>query len=165
MGQLKQAVGAGKTLVIGIGNEYRHDDAVGLIVARRLSESPSGNFTVLEHNGDGAALMETWKGVETVIVVDAVHSGAEAGAVRRFDVSHQPLPAETFRGSTHAFSLVEAVELSRTLNQLPSRFIVYGIEGQDFQAGSGLSDEVEKAVPHAAQRVLQEICAQGANSF
>jgi hydrogenase maturation protease len=151
--------------VIGIGNEYRRDDAAGLIVVRRLSESSVGDFTVLEHTGDGAALMEAWKDAETVIVVDAVRSGAEPGTVHRFDSSLQPFPASTFRGSTHTFSLVEAVELSRTLSQLPPHFIVYGIEGRDFEAGSGLSTEVEKAVPDVADRVLHEVRAGSSRLF
>jgi len=44
-------------LIIGIGNEYRSDDAVGLIVARRLKERLADSAIVLEQSGDGAALM------------------------------------------------------------------------------------------------------------
>jgi len=157
-----QSVLAGRILVIGIGNEYRGDDAVGLIVARRLAERFDPTITVLEHNGDGADLMEAWQGAESVIVVDAVHSGAEPGTIHRLDASRQSLtvftalPPEAFRGSTHAFSLVQAVELSRTLHQLPPHFIIYGIEGRRFEAGTGLSSEVAKAVPKVAERILPE---------
>ena len=149
--------------MIGIGNEYRGDDAVGLIVARRLTERSGLTIIVLEHNGDGAALMEAWQGVETVIVVDAVRSGAEPGTTHRLDASRQPLtgltalPPEAFHGSTHAFSLVQAVELSRTLQQLPTHFIVYGIEGRNFDVGGGLSSEVAEAVPKVAERILREV--------
>ncbi|HMD98474.1 MAG TPA: hydrogenase maturation protease [Terriglobia bacterium] len=169
MSQPGQSVVVGRLLVIGVGNEYRRDDAVGLIVARRLAERPNPTFTVLEQNGDGAALMETWQGAEKVIVVDAVHSGAEPGTTYRLDASLQSLtalaalPPEAFRGSTHAFSLVEAVELSRTLHQLPPHFIVYGIEGRNFEAGTGLSSEVAKAVPRVANRILLEVSSARRN--
>jgi hydrogenase maturation protease len=159
MSQPSQSVLAGRILVIGIGNEYRSDDAVGLIVARRLAQRRDPTFTVLEHNGSGAALMEAWQGTETVIVVDAVHSGAEPGTIQRLDASLQfltALPPEAFRSSTHTFSLVQAVELSRTLHQLPPHFIVYGIEGRNFEAGTGLSPEVAKAAPKVVERVLLE---------
>jgi hydrogenase maturation protease len=36
------------TLIIGLGNEYRRDDAVGLIVARRLKEAAPEHVRVLE---------------------------------------------------------------------------------------------------------------------
>jgi hydrogenase maturation protease len=143
-------------LIIGIGNEYRGDDAVGLIVARRLKERLAGSFTVLEQSGDGAALMEAWQGAETVIIIDAVMSGAAPGTIHRFDASVQPLPKDTFRCSTHAFGVAEAIELSRALSELPQSLVVYGIEGKNFAAGVGLSSEVEKAVGEVARRAHTE---------
>jgi len=154
---------AGRVLVVGIGNEYRGDDAVGLIVARRLAERLDPAFAVLEHNGDGAALMEVWQGAETVIVLDAVHSGGEPGTIHRLEAGRQSLtdltalPPEAWCGSTHAFSLVQAVELSRALDQLPPHVIVYGIEGRNFEPGVGLSSEVERAVPEVGEHVLLEV--------
>ena len=60
--------------------------------------------------------MESWKGWDAVVVVDAVRSGAEPGTVCRFDAISQPLPSKIRHGSTHAFSLGEAIELGRALN-------------------------------------------------
>ncbi len=157
--QTNQVVGADRILVIGMGNAYRGDDAAGLIVARRLSDRRDSTFNVLEHNGDGTGLMEAWKDAGTVVVIDAVHSGAEPGTIHRFDANLKPLPAATFRCSTHAFSLVEAIELTRALSRLPRRLVVYGIEGQDFQGGSEPSPRVEAAVQVVMDRVLHEIQA------
>jgi hydrogenase maturation protease len=143
-------------LIIGIGNEYRGDDAVGLIVARRLKERLADSFAVLEQSGDGAALVEAWRGAETVIIIDAVMSGATPGTIHRFDASAQPLPKNAFRCSTHAFGVAEAIKLSRALSELPQGLIVYGIEGKNFAAGVGLSSEVEKAVDEVVRRALTE---------
>jgi hydrogenase maturation protease len=144
-------------LIIGVGNEYRGDDAVGLIVARRLKEQSPDYVKVLEESGEGAALMESWKDADTVIIVDAVHSGAKPGILHRFEVHAQPIPTDFFHYSTHAFGVSEAIELARALNQLPPRLIVYGIEGKSFEAGVGLSLEVEKTAQKVVERVLQEI--------
>jgi hydrogenase maturation protease len=141
---------------IGIGNEYRGDDAAGLIVARRLKRRLADSFTILEQGGDGSALMEAWRGVETVIIIDAVISGAEPGTIHRLDAKTQPLPKDAFRCSTHAFGVAEAIELSRALGELPRSLIVYGIEGKNFAAGVGLSPEVEKAACEAVRRVFAE---------
>ncbi len=143
-------------LIIGIGNEYRGDDAVGLIVARRLKEHLGDSVTVLEQSGDGATLMEVWRGAETVIIIDAVMSGAAPGTIHRFDASAQPIPKDAFRCSTHAFGASEAIELSRALGELPQSLVIYGIEGKNFAAGVGLSSEVEKAVGEVARRALTE---------
>ena len=151
-----------KILIIGIGNPYRHDDAVGLTIAARLRESrlrsqASTAFTVIEHSGEGASLIDVWKGASTVIIIDAVCSGAAVGTIHRFEASEQKIPVDFFNYSTHAFSLAEAIEMARVLNQLPERVIVYGIEGEDFTLGVGLSAAVEKTAPEIAIMVLAEI--------
>jgi len=146
-----------RVLVIGIGNEYAHDDAAGLRVARALAAQPPDGVEIQEQRGEGAALMESWKGAGAVIVIDAARSGSAPGTLHRFDAGQAPLPAEPFRGSTHAFGLYEAVEVARSLNHLPPRLIVYAIDGRDFSAGIGLSLEVEGAVPAAVAAVMNEI--------
>ena len=144
-------------LVIGIGNEYRGDDAAGLAVARQLKERAGEAFTVLEHSGEGASLLESWKDARVVLLIDAVRSGAAPGTVHRFDATTRALPSTMFRHSTHAFSVVEAVELARALGRLPQRLIVYGIEGKEFESGTSLSPKVESAVPGVVKKVLAEI--------
>jgi hydrogenase maturation protease len=146
-----------RLLIIGIGNAYRGDDAVGLAAARKLKEEGLPGLVVIEESGDGAALMELWKDAEAVIVVDAIQSGAEPGTVHRFDAHARPIPTELFRCSTHAFGLAEAIELARALDQLPPRLMVYGIEGKHFEAGMGLSSEVERAAEDVVEQVGQEL--------
>ena len=144
-------------LVLGIGNEYCRDDAVGLIVARRLKERAHDHVSIFEHNGEGTALMEKWRNSAGVILIDAVHSNQKAGTIFRFEAHQQAIPAQFFHYSSHAFGLADAIELARTLKQLPPRLIVYGIEGKNFAAGSGLSAEVKKAVSTVVESVRQEI--------
>jgi hydrogenase maturation protease len=144
-------------LIIGIGNEYRGDDGAGLIAARLLKARLGDSIPVLERSGDGAALIEAWRGAETVILIDAMMSGAAPGTIRRFDAITRPIPRESIRSSTHAFGVVQAIELARALGSLPLRLIVYGIEGKFFAARVGLSEEVEKAVNEAVERLLTEL--------
>ena len=149
--------GSPKILVIGIGNPFRSDDAAGLRVVRKLKETRFDAATLLEHSGEGAALMETWKGAEAVILIDAVSSGAAPGTLHHLEPLTKPLPAAMFQHSTHAFSVSQAIELSRALNQLPAHLVVFGIEGKDFQAGERLSPEVAGALPNIAKQVMEEI--------
>ena len=157
MSESEGAPGKPRTLIIGLGNEYRRDDAVGLIVARRLREAAPKSVRVLEETGEGASLLESWQDADTVILIDAVQSGAAPGTLHRLDANAQPMAKEFFRFSTHAFGLAEAVELGRALGRLPPRLIVYGIEGKSFEAGVGLSPEVEAAAQVVVERVLGEL--------
>ena len=147
-------------VVIGLGNPLRHDDGVGLLVARQLGACAPPGVDVLIHRGGGLSLMDIWEGVPVAVVVDAVSSGAPAGTVHRFDASTQALP-EHLRAtcSTHDFGLNEAIELARALDRLPNRFIVIGVEGADFAPGSCLSPAVEDAVENAVEAVMKEICS------
>jgi hydrogenase maturation protease len=128
-----------------------------LVAVRRLQEEIHDYATIREESGEGAALIEAWKEADAVILIDAMQSGAEPGTLSRFDAYVQPMPTAFFQCSTHAFSVAEAIELARALDQLPPHLVVYGIEGKTFASGVGLSPEVEKALEGLVERVRQEI--------
>jgi len=147
-------------LLIGIGNEYRGDDDAGLAAMRALKAKGLPGTHFKECTGDGADLIETWRKAQMVILIDAVSSGAPPGTIYRFDALTQPMPARSSFHSTHAFGVVEAIELARTLNALPPYLIIYAIEGKNFATGMGLSPEVEQAVQQVVEKVTREV--QGA---
>jgi len=154
-----------KVVVIGVGNAYRGDDRAGLAVAELLTSRLPKGVEVVECEQEPSRLLEAWQDAETVVVVDAVRSGAAPGTVHRFDASAEPVPARLFRASTHAFGVGEAIELGRALARLPGRVLVYGIEGAEFAAGKGLSPAVAAAVSDAADAVVadlgEESCTNG----
>lgn len=144
-------------LIVGIGNTLRGDDGAGPATARRLRESLSADIRVLVKDSDFVSLLEDWRGVDTVVVIDATSSKSEPGFVRQYDAHERPLPAGFSRSSTHALGLAEVIELGRALGQLPARLIVIGIEGRDFTAGEALSPEVSEAIDETARRVIEAI--------
>jgi hydrogenase maturation protease len=143
-------------LILGCGNPDRSDDAAGVLVARRLREMGTD---AREFTGDPLALIEAWNGSREVILIDTVVSGDAAGTITVWDAGKTPLPPEQFCCSTHAFGIAEAVEIARALGRLPSKLLIYGIEGIRFDVGGLLAPEVASAV----ERVAQEI-AKGAQS-
>jgi hydrogenase maturation protease len=146
-----------KTLLIGIGNEYRSDDGVGLVVAREIHEKLIPLITVKEESGEGAALMEAWQGFQNVFIVDAVSSGAMPGTIFRIDANKETVPAKFFHYSTHAFSVAEAIELARVLNVLPPNLIIYGIEGNNFNAGTTISFPVQQAAHKIIEQIVKDM--------
>ncbi|MBO3752753.1 hydrogenase maturation protease [Streptosporangiaceae bacterium NEAU-GS5] len=137
-----------RTVVIGIGNDYRGDDAIGLAVARLLRGVTYAE--VVENGGDPIALIDAWTGADLAIVIDATRSGCPPGTV----TVHDGLHAEpTGHGSTHALSLADAIELGRALDRLPARLVVIGIEGADFTLGAPLSPPVEATLPEIARTI------------
>ena len=146
-------------LVIGVGNELRHDDAAGLEVVRRARALPSRMpaITFREYEGEPLGLLEAWQGAGALILADAIHGAGPVGAIHRFDASSQPVGARMEgSSSTHAVSVAEAIELGRELGRLPDRVVVYGVTGGRFDAGAGLSPELSASLDPLARRVLEE---------
>ena len=91
------------------------------------------------------------------MIVDTARSGAAPGVIDRIDATERPLPA-ALRSSTssHAVGVGEAIELVRALGRLPSRLVVYAVEGRSFEAGAPLSPDVAAVIDAAADASLGE---------
>lgn len=150
-----------RVIVIGVGNDFRSDDGVGLLVARTLKAQAHGGLTVMEHSGEAAGLLEAWKGADTAILVDAVVTGAGPGTVYRFDPQVQAIPRVCFQCSTHAFGIPDAIALGRVMDLLPQRLVIFGVEAGTFEPGPALSGPVERAAGEVIARVLEEVEAGG----
>jgi len=133
-------------LIIGIGNDQRGDDAIGLEIARRLRSGLPTATTVHEETGDGLSLLDTWDGFGEVVLIDAACSGSTPGTISRFDAIARAIPEGTLRGcSTHTMSMAAIIELARALGRLPPRLTVYAIEGRNFEIGATVTPEVQAA--------------------
>jgi len=152
-------------LIIGVGNEYRRDDGVGVEVARRIDKLNLPQVRVLAHSGEGASLLEHFREGDLVIIVDAAQSGSSPGTVHFFDAVNSSIPGDFFNYSTHAFSVAEAIELARALNKLPTRLLVYGIEGADFSAGIGLTEAVQLSVDTVVERITNDLKQTASSRF
>jgi hydrogenase maturation protease len=140
-------------LIIGVGNDWRGDDGVGLVVARNAAVVLGSAARLVETDGEPARLIDAWRGSDAAIVVDAVRTGAAPGTVGVWpgdvDVS-----AVNPRGS-HSLGVGEAVALGRQLEALPARLTIVGIEIGTVQHGNELSSEVARALPAAVEAVVR----------
>ncbi|MCB0828340.1 MAG: hydrogenase maturation protease [Solirubrobacterales bacterium] len=153
----------GPQVVIGVGNRWRGDDGAGPELARRLRRLDlPPELSVLERDGDPASLLDAFDGADRALVADCVASGSAPGTLHRFEPADGPLPAELFRSSTHLLGLAEAIELARELGRLPRELVVYGIEGESFGPGQGLTPAVSSAVVRLASRISDGLGDGGA---
>ena len=147
-------------LVMGIGNDLRGDDRVGLVLARSIRARQLSRVRVVECDGDIVTWLNLWAGCDNVIMLDAVLSGAQPGVIHQMDVSDDPLPI-THRSpsSSHVLDVGQIIELARTLHRLPRRLLLFGIEGQSFAHGTDLSPAVAAALPAAVTMIVAAISA------
>lgn len=143
-------------LIIGVGNEYRGDDGIGILAARELSKRLTTEARIIESPCGAADLVETWKQYRTVIIIDAAQSGAPPGTIHRLDARTSTMPLQFCHCSSHAFGLSDTIQLARVMEWLPPNLIVYGVERKEFFDGSILSEEVAQAIPILVDRVCSE---------
>jgi hydrogenase maturation protease len=137
-----------------LGSPFRGDDAVGALAAERLRAS---GVTVLECADEPTRLLDEWGDLDTIVVVDAVVTGAPAGTVHRVDAGDGPLPRGLGLASTHAVGVAEALELGRTLGRAPRRVVVVGVEGRAFGMGDELTPAVATALDEVVELALEEL--------
>lgn len=143
--------------IVGIGNEFRGDDAVGLRVVRKLESSKPTGARTIELTGDQSHLLELMRSTNVMIIVDAVQSPAPAGTIFRIDAGKERVPKDFLFFSTHSFDSLNAIETARTLGFLPHVMLLYGIVGKDFSFKIGLTEEVEDAIDVIKEKILEEI--------
>lgn len=143
--------------VIGVGNEFRQDDGIGLYVIRELRQRNLRGVTCIEHQREGTGLMDQWEGARSVFLIDAVSSGQAPGTIHRFQIPGDQIPKSILCASTHTFNIADCIELARALHRLPEKIIVYGIEGKSFNIQQDLSEQTMEAAYQVIERIEQEI--------
>ncbi len=148
-------------LVIGVGERHKHDEQVGLYVARRIREECGAAVRVVEETKDVLDLMDLWQTADVVFVVDAVVDGKGVGAIHHFEVGpstgcDEVIPAD-ISFSLRVLGLADAIHLAESLDMLPARLIVYGIEAECFKPGDGLSLDVLAAAEQVTREILNYV--------
>lgn len=144
--------------IIGCGNLNRGDDAVGVIVARRLMEYVErvgvGGVAVFDAGTGGMDVMFQARGAARLILIDANRSGSEPGAI--FEVPGSEL-ARDYQPvfSLHDFRWDHALYAGRRIfgASFPAEVTVFLIEAAQLGLGCGLSAAVEAA----AERVVASL--------
>lgn len=147
-----------RILLIAMGNPNRGDDALGCVMSERLQDVVPDAVEMVDYDGDGAGLMALWDLEDWVYIVDAVASGAEPGTRYVLDAKAEPLHANFFHYSSHAFGLSEGVEMARVLDRMPERLMIFGIEGQDYTLGHPVSEAVLESSFELQKELIAALC-------
>lgn len=155
---------AARVRVIGVGQRYRGDDAVGLLVADRVCELAPDGIEVLTATSDALALLTAFEGVDACVAIDSAQHGGVPGAVLRMAADRVAGMRGAAATSSHGNALAEAVALGAALGSLPRHFRIVAVVGTAFGVGDGISAPVQAAVPVAVAAVLAEAAAMAAEA-
>ena len=142
--------------IICVGNSSRSDDGVGPLIATELDNRDLG-IPIHLSNGEPGELLDLWRGLGRVVIVDAVVTGrSEPGTVHVLHASSEPLPVVS-HASSHGIGLAESIELARSLRALPTDLRLVGIEAGSLEPGTDLTPAVRAAIPDAVAQILAEV--------
>jgi hydrogenase maturation protease len=149
-----------RTVVVGVGNEFRRDDGAGPEVIARLRALQPGDaslsgVTLALSDGEPGRMIDLWEGTRLAVVIDAVRDPAMPPGYR-YQVAVDALTGIVDgAASSHSIGLGDTVELARVLGRLPARLTVLAVVGRDFGFGTELTAEVAAAVPELVERVRE----------
>ena len=127
--------------VIGVGNPLRGDDGVGISVLEELRERGVGEELELIDGGTGGiSLLHHLNRFRKVLMVDAIFFGGKCGEIHLFQLSD--LKDEAIRISTHESGILDVLNLSKSLGELPEVYVL-GIQPEDVSFRTGLSEGID----------------------
>lgn len=120
---------------------------------------------ILETQDGGVNLLHLINHAPSVILIDAVKGTGPAGTISTFTMPDDLDAVCRFAWgssttSTHAFGLGDVLALAHTLDCLPARLMIYGIEINESRMGNVLSRQVEQAMDQVVDR-LRHVIASG----
>ncbi len=153
-----------RVLVAGVGNIFLGDDAFGSEVARRLLREPwPEDVRVVDFGIRGMDLMfALLEGYDTVILVDAVPLGGEAGTVYTIEADLEHLGEGAV--DAHAMDPARVLAAAKSMGAKWNRLLVVGCEPSpehadaEGQGAPAMSKPVERAVDEAAEAVRSIVC-------
>ena len=136
-----------RILVLGLGNDILGDDAVGLLVARRLRAFLPDTVAVVESGGGGLDLLDLLEGYDRVLLLDAMLTGRHpAGTILEFSAAEL---AKNEAPSPHYAGLPTVIALADSLGvKFPSDFRILAVEvANPYEVVERLTTPVEAALP------------------
>jgi hydrogenase maturation protease len=147
-----------KTLVLGVGNILLHDEGLGVWVAeslgRRFAFSPE--VAVLEGGTLGLDLLPRLDGVEHLLVIDAVKLERPPGEIVRLEGDAVPAALDV-KMSPHQVAVPDLLVAARLLGSEPPHVVLWGMQPERLDPGTGFSASVSEALPRLEAAVLAEL--------
>ena len=146
-----------RTLVLGLGNEYAGDDAVGVLAVRALRDELAGDADVMESAASGLALLEVFAGYHRAVVIDSIRTGRRpAGTIVEAGLAEL---GPVIAPSLHQAGIPELAAVARRLGMgFPDRTRVLAVEIAGLPMfGAPLSKPVAAAIVPLGRRVLDQV--------
>lgn len=147
-----------KTLILGLGNPIRGDDAIGWVAAQKVYErvKAPGLFLDLACVG-GVYILDLLVGYDRALIVDAAETGEhKTGALFRVETKRGDIKSSFC--TMHQIGIFQALDLGTKMKlDMPEIINFYGIEVENCQ---NYSEELSPRVKTAIPEIVNQICSE-----
>ncbi len=146
-----------RILVVGVGSDFG-DDRVGQYVVDRLATRLPPGCEVRKVRAP-ADILDQLDNVAELHVVDGCRGAGPPGSIIRGDGGSAGFSGVCLRG-THDLDVVSALRLAETLNQLPPRATIWGVEMANDGSPQSLRAALTMEVAAGADGLVECIIAE-----
>ncbi len=151
-----------RAAVLGIGNTILSDEALGVRCVEALERKYALPEAVqcIDGGTAGMEMIEDLSGLDFLLVLDVVKTGAAPGTVVRIAGEHIPV---FFRRklSPHQIGLPDVLASLELLDALPKEIVVLGVEPVSLELGLEMTPTVAGQLPVLVERAVQELRERG----
>ncbi|MBT3047776.1 MAG: HyaD/HybD family hydrogenase maturation endopeptidase [Candidatus Thiodiazotropha sp.] len=152
----------GKVLVIGMGNVLMQDEGIGVRAVEELEQRyhiPDG-VEVVDGGTTGMELFEPMRGASSLVIADAVNTGAAYGSLVR--IANEEIPAffQT-KLSNHQLGISDLLALLALKGETPEQVTIVGMVPHSLENRLGLTPEAAEGLEAMVQMLVEELAALG----
>jgi len=157
-GDSLQAYPTAPALVLGLGNCLIEDEGIGVAAIEYLHKhyDMTEDVELLDGGTSGMGLLDDLRNRQTVIVLDAVNTGAEPGDL--VVLVNDQVPA-FFRSkvSPHQLALSDVLAVLTLTDEQPKNISVIGVEPVSLKTRIGLSAPVKQQLQPMVEQVIRQL--------
>ena len=148
-----------KTLIYGIGNPLRTDDAVGVKVAEELKKQIKNHDTIIKSGSiDGLALLDEIIGFDRLILIDSIKTkNGKPGDIYRIKLD--PIKELPNLSVSHGINFITALKIGKKLDHpMPKKITIYAVEIEDNTSyREDCTEKVEASIPKVVKKITNDL--------
>lgn len=126
--------------ILGIGNNDRGDDAIGLALSEKIAKENDARFSCYQSDGNITKMLSVFEKHDQVLLIDACLSITKpVGDTMFINLQEKNLPREKLQSSSHVIDISQTIELARSLKLLPKKLYLFAVYCNQFEIGKPMS--------------------------
>lgn len=140
-------------LLVGVGNEFRADDAAGMLTVRAAASRLGELVRAIEATDDLTRVIDHLQDGDRVLFIDAVVSSDPPGTIKTFNLLRRSLPSDVRMVMSHAVSIPQVIDLAKAAGVTLQSAHLVGIAVDCLGYGTEVCEPVRRGIAAAVAEI------------